>query len=149
MKRSPSLASRVIANSLGWFDRKVWRYCKPKNPVDSVWKSNGRARLCGQIEQGSLRSLEKPDSVIASSSFVFLEIYALKNTANQVTSWFGLSVPLLQREESFASFQAVYKNCACTAVLNLEKAKTTTINFIEITYFIAEFCEKSDNCAPP
>ena len=69
----PSLASRVTTSYSGQFDCKVGRKSKSNNPVDSFKIRNfeicGPARLFCQIKQGSLRSLEKPDSVIPSSSF--------------------------------------------------------------------------------
>ena len=45
----------------------------------------GRASLCGQMKKGSLRTLEKPDSVIEGPSYIYQKTNALENTANQVT----------------------------------------------------------------
>ena len=66
------LSSRVTASFPARFDCKVGCDRKHEISVYSTWKFGvcSRARLCCQIEQGSLQSLEKPDSVISSSSFV-------------------------------------------------------------------------------
>ena len=75
----------MAARSLARFESKVGFDRKTENSVDSTWKLEnsrfcGRTWLCIQIEQESLRSFEKPDSVITSSSFVFRKFMHYKHS---------------------------------------------------------------------